>query len=93
MTCDAHFRTWLSYSSQKSCVKIWFGLSEPHFKSYRVHKYFSEVAKILGGLHLTCDAKFRTRVSYSSQKSCVKIWFGLVEIGGMLILRRAEDPL
>ena len=24
-------------------------------------------------------------MSYSNQKSCVKIWFGLVEIGGMLI--------
>ena len=36
------------------------------------------------GLHLTCDAHFRTRISYSSQKSCVKIWFRLVEIG-MLI--------
>ena len=39
----------------------------------------------LGRLHLTCDAHFRTRMSYSSQKSCVKIWFGLVEIGCMLI--------
>ena len=38
MTCDAHFRTWLSYTGQKSCVKIWFGLVEP-FKSYRVHKH------------------------------------------------------
>ena len=38
-----------------------------------------------GGLHLTCDAHFQTRVSYSSQKSCAKIWFGLVEIEGMLI--------
>ena len=34
MTCNAHFRTQPSYSSQKSCVKIWFGLVEP-FKSYR----------------------------------------------------------
>ena len=33
VTYDAHFRTWLSYSSQKSCVKIWFGLVKP-FKSY-----------------------------------------------------------
>ena len=40
VTCDAHFRTWRSYSSQKSYVKIWFGLVEP-FKRYRVHKYFS----------------------------------------------------
>ena len=37
MTCDAHFRTWLKYSSQKSYVKIWFGLVEP-FKSYRSNK-------------------------------------------------------
>ena len=42
---------------------------------------------IRGGLHLTCDAHFRIQMSYSCQKSCVKIWFGLVEIGGMLILR------
>ena len=34
VTCYAHFLTWPSYSSQKSCVKIWFGLVE-HFKSYR----------------------------------------------------------
>ena len=34
---------------------------------------------ISGGLHVTCDADFRTRMSYSSQKSCVKIWFRLVE--------------
>ena len=47
----------------------------------------------LGGLLLTCDAHFQTRMSYSSQKSCKKIWFGLVEIGGMLILMGAEDPL
>ena len=40
---------------------------------------------IRGGLHLIYDAHFRTRMSYSSQKSCVKIGFGLVEIGGMLI--------
>ena len=48
---------------------------------------------LLRGLHLTCDAHFQTRMSYSSQKSCVKIWFGLVEIGGMLMLMGAEDPL
>ena len=38
MTCDAHLRTWPSYSSQKSCVKILFGLVEP-FKSYRDNKH------------------------------------------------------
>ena len=43
---------------------------------------------------MTCNAHFRTWLSYSSQKSCVEIWFGLVEIRGMLILRGAEeDPL
>ena len=36
MTCDVHFRTWISYSNQKSCVKIWFGLVEP-FKSYHLN--------------------------------------------------------
>ena len=34
MAFDAHFRTQPSFSSQKSCVKIWFGLVEL-FKSYR----------------------------------------------------------
>ena len=42
-----------------------------------------------GGSHLNCDAHFWTRMSYSSQKSFVEIWFVLVEIGGMLILRGA----
>ena len=36
MTCDAHFRTRVSYSSQKSRVKIWFGLVEP-FKSFHLN--------------------------------------------------------
>ena len=40
VTCNAHFRTWPSYSSQKSYVKIWLGFVLP-FKSYRVHKHFS----------------------------------------------------
>ena len=48
----------------------------------------------MGGLHLTCDAHFRKRMSYSSQESCGKIWFGLVEIEGMLILRGGgRNPL
>ena len=49
----------------------------------------------LGGLHLTCDTHFRTRLTYSSQKSCVKIWFGLVEIGSMLSFSRGggRSPL
>ena len=37
VTCDGHFWTLPSYSSQKSCVKTWFGLVEP-FKSYRDNK-------------------------------------------------------
>ena len=45
-----------------------------------------------GGLHLNCDAHFWTRMSYSSQKSCVEIWFGLVEIRSMLILRGGGRP-
>ena len=40
---------------------------------------------LLGELHLTYDAHFRTWRSYCSEKSCVKIWCGLVEIGGMLM--------
>ena len=95
VTCDlwSPFRTWPSYSSQKSWVKIWFGLVKP-FKSYRVHKHFpGEQKSPWGGLKLTCDAHFRTRACYSSQKSCVKIWFGLAEIRGMLSLMGAEDPL
>ena len=36
VTCDTHFRTQMSYSGQKSCVKIWFGLVEP-FKSYHLN--------------------------------------------------------
>ena len=31
-----HFQTQISYSNQKSCVKIWFGLVEP-FKSYHLN--------------------------------------------------------
>ena len=93
VTCNAHFRTLPSYSSQKSCVKIWFGLVEP-FKLSCPQTFFQWGRNpLLGGLHLTSDAHFQTRMSYSSQKSCVKIWFGFVEIGGMLMLRGAEGPL
>ena len=42
---------------------------------------------------MTCDAHFGTRMSYSSQKSCVRIWFGLVEIGGMLIFKGGRSLL
>ena len=44
MTCDPHFRTCPSYSSQKSCVKMWFGVAEP--ESYRVHKLKKKKKKI-----------------------------------------------
>ena len=36
MICDAHFRTRINYSSQKSSVRICFGLVEP-FKSYHLN--------------------------------------------------------
>ena len=45
LTCDVHFRTWPSYFSQKSCVKIWFGLVEP-FKSYRGNRRKKKKKKI-----------------------------------------------
>ena len=54
----------MSYPSQKSCVKIWFGLVE---------------IGGMGVLHVTCDTHLRTWPIYFTQKSCVKIWFGLVE--------------
>ena len=150
VTCDAHFRTRKSYYSQKSCVKIWFGLVEP-FKSYhlnfplgqkppirgdtcdlrrpfsnlaelfqskvmcenlvRIGRAFQELScpqtfffcgggggggaetPIRRGLYVTCDAHFRTRTCYSSQKSCVKIWFGLVEIGGVHFQGGQKPPI
>ena len=77
MTCDAHFRTWPSYSSQKSHVKIWFGLGEP-FRSYHLKFPWGRYS-LLDGLHVTLNAHLRTWPIYSSKKSCVEIWFGLVE--------------
>ena len=53
MTCDAHFQTWASYSSQKSCVKIWFGLVE-HFKSYHLNFPGEQKPPIRG---VTCDLR------------------------------------
>ena len=47
MTCDVHFRTWISYSNQKSCVKIWFGLVEP-FKSYHLNFPWGQKPPIRG---------------------------------------------
>ena len=51
VTCDTHFRTQISYSSQKSCVKIWFGLVEP-FKSYHLNFPWGQKPPIRG---LACD--------------------------------------
>ena len=48
MTCDAHFQTQISYSNQKSCVKIWFGLVEP-FKSYHLNFPWGQRPAIGGG--------------------------------------------
>ena len=47
MTCNAHFRTRISYSSQKSFVKIWFGLVEP-FKSYHLNFPWGQKPPIRG---------------------------------------------
>ena len=79
MTCNAHFRTRMIYSSKKSCVKIWFGFVAP-FKSYHLNFLWGGGGQRppIRGLHVTCNDLFRTWPSYSSQKSCVKIWFGLV---------------
>ena len=77
LTCDAHFRTRMSYSSQKSCVKIWFGLVE--IGGMLILRWKKLHIRGVGELHVTCDAQLRTWPSYSSQKSYVKIWFGLVE--------------
>ena len=51
MTCDAHFRTRISYSSQKACVKIWFRLVEP-FKSYHLNFPWGQKSPIRG---VACD--------------------------------------
>ena len=71
LTCDAHFRTRMSYSSQKSCVKIWFGLVE--IGGMLVLRGEGVETPYWGGLHMTCDAHFRSFPSFSSPKSCVEI--------------------
>ena len=68
MTCDAHFRTRTCYCSQKSCVKIWFGLVEIGGVYFFFLGGGGQKAPIRGGLHVTCDAHVRTWLSYSSQK-------------------------
>ena len=81
LTCDAHFRTRMSYSSQKSYVKIWFGLVE--IGGMLIFRGWVGGGgggnPILRGLHVTCDDHFHTQPNSSSQKSCVKNWFGLVK--------------
>ena len=85
MTCDAHFRTRMSYSSQKSCVKIWFGWVEP-FKGY--HLNFTE-GKGGGAVErgqkpsirgVTCDLQcpFSNLAElFQSQVMCEKlVWIG-----------------
>ena len=78
MTCDAHFRTLMSYSSQNSCVKIWFGFVEP-FKVYHLNFPGGHKPPIRGVTYdLRCPFSnlaelFQSKVIY------VKIWFGLVE--------------
>ena len=76
VTFDAHLRL-----GQTIPVKshVWkFGLDRLSLS--RVIWIFQEGRNPqLRGLHVTCDAHFRTWPSYSSQKSCVKIWLGLVE--------------
>ena len=71
----------MSYSSQKSCVKIWFGLVE--IGGMLIFKGGGgggrAEAPYWRGLHVTCDADFRTQPSSSSQNSCVKNWFKLVK--------------
>ena len=51
MTCDAHFRTRISYSSEKSCVKIVFGLVDS-FKSYHLNFLWRQKPPIRG---VACD--------------------------------------
>ena len=79
MTCGAHFRTWPSFSSQKSCVKIWLGLVE--IGGMLIFFFLDGGRGPLlrgGGLHVTCDAHFRTWPSFSSQKVMCE---NLVRIG------------
>ena len=77
----------LGESALFSGLYIWF-------KSHQIRRHLNfrwGRSPLLSGFHVTCDGHFRTRLSYSSQKSCVKIWYGLVEVGGMWT-RGAEAP-
>ena len=81
LTCNAQFRTRMSYSSQKSCVKIWFGLVElGGMLIFCGGGGVGGRTTPIGGV--TCDLRCPSSnlpELYFSQKSCVKIWFGLVE--------------
>ena len=89
VTCNAHFRTWLTIPVKSHLCKFgsdWLSLSRV-IVSTNIFLWGRLPLLGWGGSHLNCDAHFWNRMSYSSQNSCVEIWFGLVEIGGMLILR------
>ena len=76
MTCNAHFRTRISYSSQKSCVKIWFGLVEP-FKSYPLNFPWGQKPPIRGvACNLQCPFSDLAEL-FQSKVICVN----LVRIG------------
>ena len=78
VTCDAHFRTRMSCSSQKSYVKIWFILVEP-FKSYRVHKHFSGGQKppIRGVVFDLCCTFSNLDELFQSKVMCENlVWIG-----------------
>ena len=77
MTCDAHFRTWINYSSQKSCVRIWFGLVEP-FKSYHLNFPWGQDPPIRGfACVLQCPFSDLAEL-FLSKVICVNL-VGLVE--------------
>ena len=69
-------------------MKIWFGLVET-FKSYRVTdkkekklNFLGQISPLRGGgvtFDLCCP--FSDSDELFQSKPCVKIWFGLVEIG------------
>ena len=76
MTCNAHFQTRISYSNQKACVKIWFGLVEP-FKSYHLKFLWGQKPPI-GGVASDLQCPFSDLAElFQSKVICVN----LVRIG------------
>ena len=74
MTCEPHFQTRISYSNQKSCVKIWFGLVKP-FKSYHLNFPWGQKPPIRG---VASDLQFSDLAElFQSKVLCVN----LVRIG------------